>query len=649
MTWTAVLEGTALQAALVGLAGFTAHRAARAVMPTDAGALELWWLTGLMGILGWVALLQLMGLAGVLRLPAVLGMLAVLALLATRLPTPGQTVRSRWPELSGDLLAVAIPLAALSLVVVLSAPPGVNSYDTVHYQIPNAAHILDTGSIRTLPFALPGEGTGAAPGNGSLLLLAVMLPFHTAGLTGLVNPLCALLIVLATGVIGQELGGSRRTATLGMVAGLTTVCTVDFFVTQMRSDLDDSLALLGFLSGIAAGLRAARLGRRWWLVLAGASLGLAAGAKAAYLLPALIAGTGVLWTTRAWRHGGSIAALLGGAAALSLTWYARNWVITGDPLFPEPVQLGAVTVFGGLRGAASATRPYEQTLLGALLGRGGTSPSMWTGYLIADYGPLLAAPLLSLPAVLNPHRAVRMLAVIAAACAVAYMVTPFSGSSDPNQVNAALRFLLPSVAASMLALSAALPVSWYRLLAAAGLGTNGILLLLGETQYGIISPALLLAGLAVSILLLAAVHGRKLLRRLFQRPAFSAGMGTLAAGGVLLLVAHLQAAQDPSPAEALLLKAAASGQPVVAMDVGDVTAILGPDLTGNAVAAGDGPVGAERPIRNVQQLDQRIEALQPPLVAVGHLDAFNVVPTDWTPPAGWRLVGSADGFTLYRP
>ncbi len=643
--WDPVLAGTTLQAILLGLASFTAYRAGCALLPASSDALERAFVVGMVGVIGWVALLQILGLLGVLWLPVVLACLATLALLSLRLPRPSPLPIGRWSGETWTTIAWAAPFVALAVVVVLAGPPGLNSYDSLHYQIPNAAHVLNTGSIRTLPFALPGESSGAAPGNGTLLLLSMMLAFHTAELTGLVDVFFAMLIVAVTAMIGRELG---RNAWTGALAGLMLVTTVAFFASQMRSAYDDSAALLGLLSGMAFGLRFARTGHHRWLLLAGASIGLAAGAKAAYLVPAAVVAVAVLWTSlRQWRSPGSLFAFVAVVLGLCVVWYVRNWVITGDPFYPEPVRLGPWSLFAGLSAAESASRNYEQTLVDVFLGRG-TSIGAWLGLTIINFGGVAPAALLSIAVMVRGRGAARMIAAVAVGCALAYAVTPFSGSTDPIQVDAALRFLMPAAAFGVLAVSAAMADRWLRLLSVFALGTDTVILLIVESRNGFVDPTLLAIAAALAFVILAAVRWRHALRDLVGRRSVRGGLSVLIAAAAVVATAHLQAAPDPSPVDAALSAADHSDLPVLLFDVGDVAALLGPNLKGNVVAAGIGPVGAERPIRSITQLNARITALHPALVVISDIADFDVVPPGWTPRPAWRSLGIEDGFAVYK-
>ncbi|HXZ99889.1 MAG TPA: phospholipid carrier-dependent glycosyltransferase [Candidatus Binatia bacterium] len=644
--WLSVLEGVALQAIIVGLAAVAAYRAGCAVLPASADLLERLCVTLVVAVTGWVALLQILGLLGILWLPVVVASLVVLAAVSLVVLPPAAPSKSGWLSTGWSAAALAVPFAVLAVVVTLSGPPGSNSYDSVHYQIVNAAHVLDTGSIRSLPFAQPGESTGAAPGNGSLLLLAVMLPFHAAGLAGLVDLLSAVAIVGMAGIFSREL---ERPAWMGLLAGLIVVTTVGFFETQFRSAYDDSPALLGLVAGAALGLRWARTDQRRWLFLAGVCLGLTAGAKAAFLLPTLVAAGGVLWAGRGWRRPGSVALLLAAILSLSLAWYVRNWALTGNPLFPEPVRIGSTIVFPGLSGPSSASAGVEQTLLDSLLGRGGIPLSTWAQLAVLNFGLAVAAPLASLVLIGRARGAARPIVAVAVGCVLVYAVMPFSGSVETVQANASLRFLLPAIAFGVVALTAVLPARSVLPLAAVTLGVGLVPLLVVESHNGFVNAPILGAAAAVTAATLAALRWRSALSPMARRHWFRPLASSVLAVSAVLLIAHLQPATDLSPAGKALSAAAASHQAVVVMDVGDVAAILGPTLEGDVVAAGQGPVGAERPIRDPEGLSARITSLHPALVVIGDVGHFDVLPASWTPPPSWRRLGDEDGAAVYSP
>jgi hypothetical protein len=645
--WLPVLEGLVLEAVLLGLAGFTAYRAGCALLPDSAALLERIGFAGLVGITGWVALLQLLGLIGVLWLPVVIACLAALAGVSWRLlPAPATLGHSTSPVAWG-WVAVAVPFTVLAVVEVLWAAPATNSYDSLHYLIVNAAHYLDAGTIRTLPFAQPGDNTGTAPGNGALLLLAVMLPFHNAALVALPNLLCAGLLMAVAAMLSRELG---RGAWVGVVAGLVLLTTVCFFETQVRSAYDDAVGLLGLMAAMLCGLRAARTGERLTLLLAGTSIALAIGTKATDILPGVVVAGTVLWANRQWCGVRWALGFLAAILSLSAAWYARVWIITGDPLFPQTVRLGSALLFSGLSGSAAAYTGYDQTLVGAVISGGWAAVARWSEPALINFGLSLVALFASPVVAVRCRGRIRLVALAAGGCAVAGMVTPFTGSPVPAQLTAGLRFLLPAVAFAVVALAAALPERWFRLSACLVMGVGTVLLMDVEWTNSFVSIPLLVVVVIGTLAVLGGIPVRQALRRVAGRTPVR-GAATCAAAAVLtvLAVARLQPPTGPTPVMRTLDAAGNPSAPVVVMDVGDVTGLLGPHLDVDIVAAGEGPIGAERPIRSSADLTHRIEELHPAAVVIGNVSEFNVVPSDWAPPPTWRLLGTEDGSAVYAP
>jgi len=645
--WLSDLEGLGLQAVLFGLVGYTAFRVGCALLPDSADLLERIGFVGLVGVMGWLALLQVLGLLGVLWLPVVIACLAVSAGVSRLLLSPPRKLRWSGSHAPLGVVAVAVPVAALAVVETLWSPPSFTfSFDTLHYHIVNAVQYLDSGSIRSLPFAQPGDNTGAAPGNGSLLLLAVMLPFHTAALVDLPNLLCAGLLVAVTALLMRELG---RGAWTGVAAGLVVVTTVCFFQTQMQSAYDDSLALLGLMSAMAFGLRSARTGERAPLLLAGASLAIAIGTKDAYILPGAVVAAVLLWANRASWSPGWMLAFLAAMLSLSLCWYVRDWAVTGDPLFPQTVRIGPTVLFAGLDGTAAAFSNVDPSLAGVFLGGAGATVTQWLEYVLMNFGMGLAAVAISPVLALWSRGRARLVATVAVGCSIAYGITPFTGSAAPSQLNAGTRFLLPAVAFGVVALSAALTGRWFRVWRAVALGVDAALLIDVGAVTGFISPALLVDAAIVAGCVLAALYWWRPLRGFAGHRAVRGGAAVALLAVTILVTARLQPSAGPTLVETALDAARDPGSPVVVMDVGDVTALLGPRLDVNIVAAGQGPVGAERPIRSAAQLTSRIEALHPAAVVVGHEGLFDVVPAGWAPPPTWRPLGTEDGSVVYEP
>jgi hypothetical protein len=640
--WLSVLEGLALEALLLSLSLVILTRVGGALLPTSADLIDRIGVCGLLAMVGWVGLLQVLGLLGVLWLPVVIGCLGALAAAsALFLPRP-TSVREGGVHIPASLLAVALPFTALAIVFTFFAPPLLD--DSIRYHIVNAAHILDSGSIRTLPFSQPGDwGSATYPGNGSLLLLLVMLPFHNASLSGAPNLLCAGLTVVVMGMLLRELG---RDWSAGAIAGLVVVTTWAYFGWQMGSAYDDALSLLGVTAGMTFGLRAGRTGELRWLVLAGLSLGLAMGTKDVYLLPAAAVAVAVIWRCRAMADPLRLAAFVLAVAGLSVAWYVRNWVDAGDPLFPAAVRLGPIVLFAGLSYVASASHAVDQSVIGALLGGQGTPPGQWLSIAVAELGIPLAAVVASLPLALFARGPARGVGWLALGCALTFLVTPFTGSSQSGQIVAAIRYLLPAVAFGVAAGAAVLPQRWFPWVAAAALATNGVAVAI---ESGALALTVLVSMSGVSLLLIGDGPCRRfVVTAAGSRPVrLSAGLATI--GLAVAATAGLQQSQQPSAVQRVLAEAGNPNAPVVVMDVLDVQAVLGPQLDVNVVAAGNGPVGAEMPIRDPAQLTARIRSLHPAAVVVGEEGFFDVIPQGWVPPSSWRVVAREGYGVVYEP
>jgi len=635
-----VAVGVVLEALILALAAYTAVKVACALLPTGADLLDRTAVAAMVGICGWVALLLVLGLVGALWLPAViigLGVAAVACRVALP-PLPALPV-PRWAWSPGASLAL-ISVAALAVCLTVSGHTF--DYDSVHYHIVNAAHYLDTGSIRTVPFSDPGDDVAASPGDGALLLLAVMLPFHTAGASSLVALFATLVLVVLAASLSRELG---RGAWAGAVAALVVVSTYVYFVYDIGTAQDTGVGLVGLASAITFGLRAARTGQLRWLLLAGMGAGLAIGTKAADLLPGMAVAVAVVIIDRSWRRPLGLAGLAAAVAALSLPWYLRNWVDLGNPLFPIAVQLGPWHVFSGFAGDMYARADVQQSVVSGLLNGAGGSPGSWFTNAFGAFGLVLPALPLGIIAGRWARGRGRWIAVLSAACVACYLVTPYSGSANVLLVEGSMRFLLPAGFFAVMTLAVAAPVRWTRLGAAAVLTANLLAVAVYEAQH---SPGAVLGAALITMVALALIGLRHRIHGAAGWLAtHRAAYLTLGGALVLLATAVLQPPPAPSPVESALEASGNPEAPVVVVNAGNVASILGPSLDVNIVSVGDGPPGPQAPINSPTELTERIEAVHPAAVVIQYGNTLMTLPSGWAPPAGWRVVGEQGGATVY--
>jgi hypothetical protein len=637
-----VVTGLILEGLLLGLVSFEAIRVGCVIVPPSADLLDRTAVSGMVAVVGWVALLQVLGLLGILWLPAIVVCLLGLAVSVWLLFPAPQPLPSSISRVPWSLAGVVIFFGALAVAEVFSGPPaGYFSFDSVNYHIPNAAAILDSGSIRNLPFAAPGTQGAAAPGNGGLLLLIVMLPFHTAGAIALV-PLAVdvLLVVMVTALV-RELGGTTQS---GLVSGLVIVTSWIFFATQVRSAYDDGVGLVGLVGGITFGFRAERSREARWLLLSGMCLGLAIGTRMTDLLPGVAAAIAVAVVTHAWRQPSRAALFVLLFAALGSWWYIRNWIDAGDPVFPQTIRIGPLMIFRGLAGSAYVFHAVDQSVLISVLQWRAGALSAWLRNLVAGYGVLVLMPGMFLVCAVRARGRPTAVFLVAVACIAAYLATPFTGSVDGNQGDTTTRYLLPSLTLGVAALAVVMPRRWARLAAFLAIGVNAPIVVLNQP-----SGDLALAGAAViSAVALLALRWRRVLFRPIGPRLFRPALLTALGVPLVVTLAALQPTGNGGVVQAALAKAGELHAPVVLLDVGDVAAALGPHLNIDVVAAGIGPVGAEEPISDPHLLMARVDSLRPALVLVGPAGPYGTTPPGWKPPGSWRKIGTQAGATVYQ-
>jgi Dolichyl-phosphate-mannose-protein mannosyltransferase len=225
------------------------------------------------------------------------------------------------------------PLAAIALLLVLdvvlaSAPP--TSGDAIAYHLSAPKEWLEAGRIFPIwwdwntfqPFSTElHQALGQALWNGSAAMV--------------VTALLGVFSVFCVYGLARDLAGGR----VAVVAALVWVAQ-GMFVWESTGGFVE-LALAGFVAlaawHLAALRRSGRIGDALW---AGLAAGVAAGTKYHGLI--FVAAFALLVVVLARRRRGLALALFATGTAVALPWYVRNWIVTGNPLFPF-----AAGVFGG--------------------------------------------------------------------------------------------------------------------------------------------------------------------------------------------------------------------------------------------------------------------------------------------------------------
>ncbi|MDP8907580.1 MAG: glycosyltransferase family 39 protein [Chloroflexota bacterium] len=249
-----------------------------------------------------------------------------------------------WATVVVGLAVVALAWQAL---VALVLPPF--AYDALTYHLTTAATWVQRGDLDPVNLSLC---CSTYPLNGELFFAWPMLLEGSDAVVGTVQIGFALLASLAVAGLARSAGLCTAAAT----AAAALFAVTPIVLTQSPTGYVDvmvaawALAALHFLVRFGATRDLRRL------LPAGLATGLLLGTK----------GTGIVWaavlTAAAMalvassikadrlvrrRALGGAGTFLGACLALGGYWYARNWVIIGNPLHPFLVNMGGVTVFDG--------------------------------------------------------------------------------------------------------------------------------------------------------------------------------------------------------------------------------------------------------------------------------------------------------------
>lgn len=299
---------------------------------------------GVLAVVEVVFVSEVLGTFGLMRRgPMVLAVIIIAAtsgLLSRQGADTARVVPVRWPLAPWPTLAVAAVGAGL-LAVSLGRPA--TGLDTLQYHYPLVAHWMDVANLTTPKVFSVGIEPWFYPSNGELLAHWSVVWFHQDFLISLVS--------WATfGLTGAAVIGLCRRLGVGLVTGLLAALAVlsipVIWSSQLRSGQVDLLTVAFLLLAVYFGLC-------WWqsprltdAVLAGASAGIAAGAKyvalpSAILLGALFTVVVILAAGRRRIRPATVAKTLAAAGAATLVtgayFYLRNYWIVGNPLFPGSV------------------------------------------------------------------------------------------------------------------------------------------------------------------------------------------------------------------------------------------------------------------------------------------------------------------------
>ena len=455
---TDYLEGAAFALAAFGACGLTGWIVVARRLP---------WLRGSAEVVA-VFLLATALLAAVHLLPGALGILSRWAVLASALVVAAAVLRfvpaaephapeshvdqpggreERWLARAGVLLAA---IAALSYVIARSTEP-LSAVDALTTHIPTVARWIQEGSFWQLVQYAPDLSNATYPHNGTLMMLAAVLPWDHTFLVRFVD--VPFLAAAATGVfaIARELRAPSCTAALA-AAAMTTLAAVNEPAFEQAQV--DAPMLAWFTIGAFFLLRSSRNGRLAETVLAGLGLGLAFGTKwyAVVYVPLLM----LPWLVVRRRDRGGVAALIAATGAAGGFWFVRNWVETGNPVHPAKVAFGGTTIF-------DAPPDPLREMAGFTVSDYLFDGRVWGDHFVPAYGGNfgILGPLFLMAAVVTIAVTARRgrgapltVAALALVLAVVYTKVPdtaFGLPGEPVLVGANARYLVPALLGGALA------------------------------------------------------------------------------------------------------------------------------------------------------------------------------------------------------
>lgn len=244
--------------------------------------------------------------------------------------------RIAWPSSGADRLWAAA-VGGFALVALAGALAPEIQYDAVWFHLHFPRLFLEAGRL----VDLPAEYVSLYPMTWELWF-GYGLAVGGSGAAVLLHWACLPLAAAATFALARLV--APRASPWLAAALFASVPTVLWEATTAYLDLALALHVALVLHALVAYVRT---GRRQWLALAAANLGLALATKHLALVVLALACAGLAialwWRDRRVGRALAPAVALGLAAlVLPLPWYLRAWTATGNPVFPELYRL-----FGG--------------------------------------------------------------------------------------------------------------------------------------------------------------------------------------------------------------------------------------------------------------------------------------------------------------
>jgi hypothetical protein len=284
-------------------------------------------------LLGWasiVAVAMTLGGTGLLSGWALLGIVSLLSLAALAINRPLNPIpldRTEVPWLLSWAILFSIWIGHVITQGLFVFP---TDWDSLAYHIPLVDQWLQSHSLWTT-----GCARWANPGNNELLELWAVGPFSGDFLLSLNNFPPTVLFACSGVELARRVGLPRP---LIHLAGFALVC--NFVIFKQLVDTQNDVAVAAcFFATLYYALRHSEEKRSGVLALGAISLGLLAGVKYYALgYAALMLTLWVILTLLCYGRNASLRVLIAATAGILIFggfWYARNWLMTGSPLYPR--------------------------------------------------------------------------------------------------------------------------------------------------------------------------------------------------------------------------------------------------------------------------------------------------------------------------
>ncbi len=365
------------------------------------------------------------------------------------------------------LIALGIALVAVvhfAAGVRLRLGTGMTGFDSTWYHGPFAAGFFQTGNTFDLHFIAPQFLAWFYPANAEIFHATGMLAFSRDILSPLLNLGWFAGCLFAVWCIGRPYGVAPLSLALGAVA-----LSVGALADQAGEARNDIVGAFFLLAAVAVALNAwvvqpggERCLSRRALIVVGLAIGLAAGTKLNFLLPAAALLVGLVAIAPRGRRWGSLAATGLAALACGGYWYLRNLIHAGNPL-PWVHHLGPIDLPAPRQGLGGRE---AHSVLGYL-----TDGAVWSDWFLPGLhgGLSLLWPLLAVLALAGlvlclgrgADPPLRVASLAGLAIIAAWLIAPTSASGPdgiPRGFESGLRYLAPALVLGFALLPASPPV-----------------------------------------------------------------------------------------------------------------------------------------------------------------------------------------------